>query len=86
MFYYRPQDERLKALWVVLGRVPKGHYDNIRLVGVFFFQVGGGDPRTIGSLALSYSTTEYAAPVWGKSPHGKNLDPELNQAWRSVTG
>ena len=30
--------------------------------------------------------TEYAAPVWARSAHAKNLDPELNQACRSVTG
>ena len=38
------------------------------------------------ALALSYSTAEYAAPVWARSPQAKNLDPELNQACRSVTG
>ena len=30
--------------------------------------------------------TEYAATVWARSAHAKNLDPELNQACRSVTG
>ena len=29
---------------------------------------------------------EYAAPVWARSPHAKNLDPGLNKACRSVTG
>ena len=38
------------------------------------------------ALALSYSTAEYAAPVWASSAHARNLDPELNQACRSVTG
>ena len=48
----------------------------------------GANPRTIRttSLALSYYTAEYAAPVWARSAHAKNLDPELNQACRSVTG
>ena len=48
----------------------------------------GANPSTIRqtALELSYSTDEYAAPVWGRSPHAKNLDPELNQACRSVTG
>ena len=36
-------------------------------------------------LALSYSTTEYAVPVWARSPHANNLDPESNQACQSVT-
>ena len=38
------------------------------------------------ALALSYSTVEYAAPVWTILPHAKNLDPGLNQSCRSVTG
>ena len=48
----------------------------------------GANPSTIRTtaLALSYSTDEYAAPVWARSPHAKNLDPELNQASQSVTG
>ena len=48
----------------------------------------GANPNTIRMtvLALSYSTAEYAAPVWEISPHAKNLDPGLNQACRSVTG
>ena len=37
------------------------------------------------ALALKYSTAEYAAPVWARSPHAKTLDPGLNQACRSVT-
>ena len=42
----------------------------------------GANPSTIRTtvLALSYSTAEYASPVWARSPHAKNLDPELNQA------
>ena len=48
----------------------------------------GANPSTIrtSALALSYYTAEYAAPVWARSAHAKNLDPELNQACRSVTG
>ena len=48
----------------------------------------GANPSTIRTtaFALSYSTAEYAAPVWARSPHAKNLDPELNQACQSVTG
>ena len=48
----------------------------------------GANPSTIRTtvLALSYSTAEYAAPVWARSAHAKNLDPELNQVCRSVTG
>ena len=36
--------------------------------------------------AFSYPTAAYAAPVWARSPHAKNLDPGLTQACRSVTG
>ena len=48
----------------------------------------GENPSTIKTtpLALSYSTAEYAAPVWTRSPHAENLDPGLNQVYRSVTG
>ena len=48
----------------------------------------GENPNTIRTtaLALSYSTAEYATPVWARSAHAKNLDPELNQAYRSFTG
>ena len=48
----------------------------------------GANPSTIRmtALALSYSTAEYAAPVWARSPNAKNLDPGLNQAYLSVTG
>ena len=36
-----------------------------------------------GMLSLSaISTAEYAAQVWARSAHAKNLDPELNQACR----
>ena len=47
----------------------------------------GANPNTsrTTALALSYSTAEYAAPVWARSAHAKNLDLELNQACRSVT-
>ena len=45
------------------------------------------NPSTIRTTALSlgYSMARYAAPVWERSPHARNLDPELNQACRSVT-
>ena len=48
----------------------------------------GANPSTIRTtaLALSYSTVKYTAPVWARSAHAKNLDPELNQACQSVTG
>ena len=48
----------------------------------------GANPSTIRmtALALSYSTAKYAAPVWARSPHARNLDPGLNQACRSFTG
>ena len=37
----------------------------------------GANPSTIQTtvLALSYSMAEYAALVWAKSGHAKNLDP-----------
>ncbi len=38
------------------------------------------------ALALCYSVAEYAAPVWARSTHAPQLDPELNQACRSITG
>ena len=38
------------------------------------------------ALGLSYSATEYACPVWARSPHASKLNPELNDACRSITG
>ena len=48
----------------------------------------GADPSTLRStaLALSYSSAEYCSAVWSKSCHAKNIDPELNNACRIVTG
>ena len=39
----------------------------------------GANPSTIRTtaLALSYSTTEYVAPVWERSRYAKNLDPSM---------
>ena len=33
------------------------------------------------ALALSYSTADYAAPVWARSPHANYLDPGLAPVW-----
>ena len=38
------------------------------------------------ALVMSYSAAEYACPVWARSPHASKLDPELNNACRSITG
>ena len=38
------------------------------------------------ALALSYSVSEYEAPVWARSPHAQKLNMELNSACRAVTG
>ena len=38
------------------------------------------------ALAMSYSAAEYACPVWARSPHASKLDPELDDACRSITG
>ena len=35
---------------------------------------------------MSYSAAEYACPVRARSPHASKLDPELNDACRSITG
>ena len=44
--------------------------------------------RTIRTtaLALSYTAAEYGCRVWARSPHASKLDPELNDACRSITG
>ena len=36
-------------------------------------------------LALTYSTAEYAYPVWKRSEHAHNVNPVLNNACRSTT-
>ena len=48
----------------------------------------GANPTTLRTtaLALSYSTAEYCSPVWARSCHAKNIDPELNKACRTITG
>ena len=48
----------------------------------------GTNARTIRttSLALCYSTAEYAAPVWERSAYAHLLNPELNRACRAITG
>ena len=43
------------------------------------------DIRTT-AIALYYSTSEYAEPVWERSAHAHILYPELNQACRAITG
>ena len=37
------------------------------------------------TLSLSYSAAEYACPVLARSPHVSKLDPQLNDACRSIT-
>ena len=49
------------------------------------WEANAGTIRTT-ALALSYSVTEYAAPVWARSPHAQKLNTELNSACRAVTG
>ena len=48
----------------------------------------GASPQTLRSttLALCYSTAEYASPVWERSTHAKKLDPALNASCRLITG
>ena len=48
----------------------------------------GADPNTLWTtaLALSYSTAEYASPVWAMSCHAKKIDPKVHNACRIVTG
>ena len=48
----------------------------------------GANPETLRTtaLALSYSTAEYCSPVWARSSHAKKIDPELNNACRTITG
>ena len=48
----------------------------------------GTDPETLRqtALALCYSTAEYCAPVWTRSCHAHNVDPELNKSCRIITG
>ena len=41
--------------------------------------------RTI-ALALTYSTADYSSAVWASSCHAQNVDPELHNACRIVTG
>ena len=46
----------------------------------------GANPATIKTiaLALSYSTTEYACPVWERSAHAHKVNSVLNDECRSI--
>ena len=48
----------------------------------------GCTPHTLrtSTLALCYTATEYACPVWSRSVHASKLDPALNNACRTITG
>ena len=48
----------------------------------------GATPTTLRSsaLALCYSASEYACPVWERSTHAKKLDATLNETCRMITG
>ena len=48
----------------------------------------GADAKTLkqAALALSYSASEYCAPVWERSCHAAKVDAELNKACRLITG
>ena len=48
----------------------------------------GTHPSTIKTttLALCYSTAEYACPVWERSAHAHKVGPLLNDACRAITG
>ena len=45
-----------------------------------------GAKLCIATLSLIYSTAEYCAPVWCRSPHTRLIDSVLNDALRIVTG
>ena len=38
------------------------------------------------ALALCYSTAEYCAPVWARSPYTKLIDVQLSESMHSVSG
>lgn len=48
----------------------------------------GADANTLRTtaIALSYSATEYACPVWKASAHAKNIDITLNESCKIITG
>ena len=48
----------------------------------------GANASTIRTtaLALSYSMSEYAVPVWARSPHAQKLNTKLNSICRASTG
>ena len=43
-------------------------------------------PLRSPALALCYSASEYACPVWERSTHAKKLDATLNETCRMITG
>ena len=76
-FFYRKTRNRIKKLSsrVTLLR---------RLVGSGWG--AGAKTLRIATLSLVYSTAEYCAPVWCRSPHTRLIESILNDALRIVTG
>jgi hypothetical protein len=58
------------------------------LLGKLAGSTWGANAQTLHSsgLALCYSTGEYCAPVWLNSAHVKQVDTQLNQTMRTITG
>ena len=48
----------------------------------------GASAKTLrlSTQALVFSTAEYCAPVWSRSPHAKKVDVDINNALRIITG
>ena len=46
----------------------------------------GANTLRMSALALVYSTAEYCAPVWSRSPHVSKVDVQLNDTMRIITG
>ena len=90
-------DRYLKHLGVTLDQTLSfaKHAQNVKakvaarnsILGKLANSIWGADPKTLQmtALALSYSTAEYASPVWARSCHAKKIDPELNNTCQVVT-
>jgi len=57
----------------------------LRLLAGSSWEASATTLRT-SALALCYSTAEYCAPVWARSPYTKLIDVQLNDSMRIVSG
>jgi hypothetical protein len=80
--------DRSLTFKIHLENVQKKTSSCINLVQKLAGMGWGSNAHTLrtASLALVYSTAEYCSAVWLNSQHAKNIDVQLNNIMRLITG